>query len=149
MDARTAQILGAVAAVLTVGTWVLVRRVGPPPCTGGVFVELTPPLTRPGFYRFELTLDDRPPCSFVVPLPADRPVDTRSCGVELALSTRTDGGRTGFVRLAIGAAPERLALRVGRGDELAIDAVVHPMYSAYPAPRAGATSKRCVAARPV
>jgi hypothetical protein len=135
VNARTAQILGGVAGALAVAGWLVARRVGPPPCTGGVFVELAPPLSLPGLYRFELDLDGERTCAFVVPVPTDRVVDTSSCQLELELSTRSEDGKEGIVGLAIGAAPERLGLRIRHGEELAFDALVTPTYSEYPMPR--------------
>ncbi|MBN2195302.1 MAG: hypothetical protein JW751_20965 [Polyangiaceae bacterium] len=131
-----AQILGGLAGGLAVIGWVAARRCGPPPCTGGVFVEFVPPLTLPGSYEFELALDDREPCTFVVLLPPDRPVDTSACGLELELSTQTDAGKTRIVGLTLGASPGRLILRVRHGRQSAFDTVVHPEYSEYLAPRA-------------
>lgn len=135
MNPRTAQILGGLAGALAVLTWIVARQLGPPPCSGGVFVELTPPLARPGVYRFELGLDGATPCAFDVPLPATQTVDTSACQLELALTTRAAAGEVAIVGLAIGAAPRQLHLAVRYQGELAVDVAVEPEYSEYLAPR--------------
>ena len=127
-----AHLLGASLGVLVMTGYVAWKRLRPPPCTGAVFVELRPPLLEPGPYRFVLTLDegDRV-CEFDVPLPSKRPVDTKSCGMALALETRVQGTRSSIVGLTLGAAPEQLGFRVKRGAETIYDERVEPRYAPY------------------
>lgn len=131
MNRATAQWLGAAFGIIaTVGSllWLRTRE---KPCTGAVFIEFHPPLSEPGVYRFRLSLDDRKPCSFEVPLPTRGKVDTKACQLVLSLATQVDEGRSTISRLTVGAAPEHMRLEVWRGAELIYDAPFEPRYGPY------------------
>jgi hypothetical protein len=128
----TAPMLGAIAGVTVTAAFVIWDRTRPPSCTGAVFIELRPPLSEPGPYRFRLTLDGRDkPCEFEVPLPVRAPVNTAECGVALALETRVQAGQSSIVGLTIGAAPERLEFQVRSKAEAIYNVMLEPHYAPY------------------
>jgi hypothetical protein len=132
---ETAQKLGAVAALLAMG-FTFWERFRPPPCTGGLFIELHPPLSEPGPYQFQVTLDTgAPPCKFEVPLPVKGAVDTKHCGLTMELKTLTRGEHTAIVGLAVGASPRRFQFQVKRSGEAIYDARLEPKYTPYPTKR--------------
>lgn len=138
MTKNTAQLLGAIAALLAM-SFTLWQRFRPPPCTGGLFIELHPPLSEPGPYGFRVALDTgKAPCDFVVPLPlpANGVVDTKHCGMTMELRTRKQGERTSIVGLAVGASPKRFQFQVKRNGESIYDARLEPKYTPYPTKRA-------------
>lgn len=137
MTKITAQVLGAFAAMLVMGysVWLRFR---PPPCTGGLFIELHPPLSEPGPYRFRIALDaGAKPCEFSVPLPlpAKSVLDTKHCGLTMELRTLARGERTSIVGLALGASPKHFQFRVERNGEALYDARLEPKYTPYPTRR--------------
>lgn len=137
MTKNTAQLLGAIAATLFMA-FTFWERFRPPPCKGGVFIELHPPLSEPGPYQFRVELDaSGSPCEFSVPLPlpANSVVDTKHCGMATELKSRTQGQHTWIVGLTIGAAPKQLRFQVKRGGEAIYDARVAPKYTPYPVSR--------------
>jgi hypothetical protein len=132
-----AQRLGALAAMLAMG-FVFWERFRPPPCTGGVFVELHPPLSEPGPYQFRIALDTgAPPCEFSVPLPlpAKSVVDTKHCGMATELKTRVQGEHASIVGLTFGAAPKHLRFQLKRAGEIIYDLGIDPHYTPYPVRR--------------
>lgn len=131
----TAPQLGAAVGVVMAAVLVIWDRTRPPACTGAVFVELRPPLAEPGPYRFRLTLDDAPPCEFEVPLPTNKPVDTKRCQLALALETRVHGEASSIIGLTVGASPSRLRFEVQRQGESIYDAQLEPQYGPYATPR--------------
>ena len=136
MTKTRAELLGALAAVLLVGGWVLWKKLAPRPCTGAVFIDFAPPLPAPGPYRFRLRLDAAATrCEFEVPFPDPGAVSTASCQMRIELSTRGRGPDSSITGLAVGAHPKRLRLEVRRGSELVYDADLQPDYSAYPTTR--------------
>lgn len=131
MSKTTAQLLGAIAALLVM-SFVMWQRFRPAPCPGGVVVELHPPLTEPGPYRFRLLLDQaEKPCEFEVPLPVAKGVDTSSCKMAVALKTAKRGVHESIVGLTFAAHPERLKFTVLRAGEKIYDATLTPRYSPY------------------
>lgn len=131
MSKNTAQLLGAIAAVLVMAfvTW---QRIRPPPCPGGVFVELHPPLSEPGPYRFRLHLDDaEKPCEFEVALPVSARVDTSACKMAVALKTAKRGSHETVLGLTFAAHPERVKFEVLRQAEKIYDLTLTPQYSPY------------------
>ena len=131
-----AHLLGAVFGVAAMSGFVLWQRSRPAPCTGGVTIELRPPLSAPGPYEFELLLDGiRQPCKFEVPFPIRSRVDTRTCGHVVELVTRVQGADTKIVGLTIGASPDELTFRMRRRGELLYDARITPKYGPYETPR--------------
>jgi len=127
--------LGAIAALMAM-SFTIWERFRPPPCTGGLFIELHPPLSEPGPYQFQVTLDTgAPPCKFEVPLPIKGVVDTKHCGLTLEMKTLTQGEHTSIVGLAVGAAPKRFRFQVKRGGESIYDARLEPKYTPYPTRR--------------
>jgi hypothetical protein len=131
-----AHLLGAVFGVTVMAGFVLWRKTRPAPCTGGVTVELRPPLSAPGRYRFELRLDGiQQPCVFDVPWPVRGRVDTSTCGHAVELKTRVQGEQASIAGLTIGAAPEALTFRVERAGEVLYDTPITPTYGPYETPR--------------
>jgi hypothetical protein len=139
-----AHLLGAVLGVAAMTGFVAWQRTRPATCTGGVTIELRPPLAAPGPYRFELELEGiRQPCVFEVPFPIRGRVDTSSCGHAVELRTRVqgdvakspEGDDAKIVGLTVGASPESFHFRVRRGGELLYDAPITPTYGPYETPR--------------
>jgi hypothetical protein len=131
-----AHLLGAVLGVTAMTGFVAWQRSRPATCTGGVTIELEPPLSLPGTYEFELLIDGiRQPCVFKVPFPIHGRVDTSTCGLIVQLRTRVQGDDTKIVGLTIGASPDALHFRVRRGGELLYDAPITPTYGPYETPR--------------
>lgn len=131
-----AQVLGGLTGAILVIGWIANRALGPPPCTGGVFIELRPPLLAPGPYRFEVSAGKGSQgCSFEVPLPLEGPVKTSHCPMVLELETEGRGDTSSIVRLAVGATPERLRFRVRRGAETLYDTDLVPAYGPDSVPR--------------
>jgi len=131
---NTAQLLGAIAAMLVM-SWVFWQRLGPRPCSGGLFIELHPPLAEPGLYRFRVAIDGTPPCEFAVPLPVKADVDTKRCHWALELKTQTRGNQTTIAGLTVGAAPKWFQFQVKRNGESLYDTRVEPKYTPYPTQR--------------
>ena len=136
MTKTAAQVLGGLTGAILVLAWIGAKALRPPPCHGGVFVELRPPLEAPGPYRFEISMPgEREACRFEVPLPLVGPVNTSQCPVVLELETEGQGLRSTIVRLAVGATPERFRLKVHRAAEAVYDAELRPRYLSEPVPR--------------
>jgi hypothetical protein len=128
----TPQLLGAIAGVVVALGFVVWQRLRPPACSGGVFLELRPPLAEAGPYHFRLVLDGGPEvCEFELVLPVTGPVDKRRCRRALKLETRVEEGATSLVGLALGAAPDELALKIERGGDIIYDTELSPRYSPY------------------
>jgi hypothetical protein len=101
-----------------------------------VFIELRPPLEAPGLYSFEVSMPgEKKACRFEVPLPLTGPVSTSQCPVLLELETEGQGRQSNIVRLAVGATPERLGIRIRRADETVYDTELRPQYLSVPVPR--------------
>jgi hypothetical protein len=116
--------------------FVLWQRLRPPPCTGGVTVELRPPLRAPGPYRFHVELEGiRQPCELEVPFPITGRVDTKACGHAVELRTRVRNGEAEIVGLTIGASPDTLRFRATRNGEVLYDTAIEPKYGPYETPR--------------
>lgn len=131
-----AHLFGAILGAVAMTGFIAWRRSQPPRCTGGVTIELRPPLAAPGPYEFELALDGiQQPCVFKVPFPIRGRVDTSTCGHVVELRTRTQGDDTEIVGLTIGASPDALRFRVRRSGELLYDAPITPTYGPYETPR--------------
>ncbi|HVR18801.1 MAG TPA: hypothetical protein VMS65_03875 [Polyangiaceae bacterium] len=127
-----AQLLGAILGVTAMSGFVLWQRSRPSPCTGGVTIELRPPLAAPGPYHFHLELEGiRQPCELEVPFPIQGRVDTTTCGHAVELRTRVQGEESKIVGLTIGASPETLSFRVTRKGEVLYDAALTPKYGPY------------------
>ena len=128
----TPQLLGAVAGVVAMLGYVAWKRLGPTPCTGGVFLELRPPLAEAGPYHFQLLLDGGPAvCEFDLALPVHGAVDKKLCRYALKLETRVQDGVTSLVGLALGVSPGELALRVTHDKDVIYDTGVALRYSPY------------------
>ena len=128
-----ARLLGAILGITVMSGYVLWRRMRPAPCTGGVTLELRPPLEAPGTYRFHVELDGIPqPCEFAVPFPVQGRVDTSTCGHAVELRTRVEGAVSKIVGLTIGAAPESLLFRLTRNGERLYDAVLRTARERHP-----------------
>ncbi len=134
---RLATLLGALAALLVGGAWMAWKMSRPRPCSGALFVEFHPPLTRPGSYEFALQWQDEAPrrCELRVPLPPSGPVDTRGCNVKTELLLEGTEAEPRIARLALGASPAEVRLRVTHGTERIYDAVLSPAYADYPTTR--------------
>lgn len=131
-----AQLLGAIFGVTMMSGYVLWRQTRPAPCTGGVTLELRPPLEAPGSYRFHIELEGIPqPCEFTVPFPVQGRVDTSKCGHAVELQTRVEGAVSKIVGLTIGASPESLLFRLTRNGERLYDASLTPKYGPYETPK--------------
>ena len=131
-----AHLLGAVLGVTVMTSTMLWQKTRPAPCTGGVTIELRPPLSAPGRYRFELRLEGiQKPCSFEVPWPVQGRVDTSTCGHAVELKTRVHGEQTSMVGMTVGASPETFSFRVERAGEVLYDTTVSPKYGPYETPR--------------
>ena len=130
MPKSSAPFLGACFGVLVATSWVAWQRLRPPPCTGGLFVELRPPLAMPGPYHFRFELDDER-CEFDVALSLEGSVGKRACPKPLELDTRVQDGKTSLIGVAVGAAPEHVRLVVQRGPDVLYDTTVDPKYSPY------------------
>jgi hypothetical protein len=131
-----AHLLGAVFGVTVMTGFLLWRETRPAPCTGGVTVELRPPLSAPGRYRFELRLDGiEQPCVFDVPWPVRGRVDTSTCGLVVELRTRVQGEQGSITGLTVGASPDALSFRVERSGEVLYDTPITPKYGPYETPR--------------
>jgi hypothetical protein len=125
-------LIGAVLGVTAMTGFVLWQRTRPAACTGGVTIELRPPLAAPGPYRFELEVEGiRQPCVFDVPFPIRGRVDTSTCGHAVQLTTRAQGDETKIVALTVGASPDTLRFRVRRHGELLYDTEITPKYGPY------------------
>lgn len=121
---------------MLVMSWVVWQRVRPPPCAGGLFIELHPPLSEPGPYRFRVALDGAAEaCEFEVPLPIKGEVDKKRCRLALELKTQTRGNQTTIAGLTVGAAPKWFHFQVKRSGESIYDTRVEPKYTPYPAHR--------------
>jgi hypothetical protein len=126
------QLFGAVAGVLAAAGFVAWQRLRPPPCTGGVFLELRPPLAEAGPYHFRLLLDGGPEvCEFEVSLPVRESIDKRRCRRLLKLETRVEEGVTSLVGLALGASPDELTFELKRGADTIYNVELTPRYSPY------------------
>mgnify|MGYP000988312863 FL=1 len=134
---RLAILLGALAALLVGGAWMTVRMSRQRPCPGALFVEFHPPLARPGVYEFALEWQDEAPrrCELRVPLPPSGPVDTGGCNAKTELLLEGTETEPRIARLALGAAPAEVRLRVTRRKESIYDAVLSPAYADYPTTR--------------
>jgi hypothetical protein len=131
-----AHLFGAILGVLAMSGFVLWQRTRPGPCTGGVTIELRPPLGEPGPYHFRLELEGiRQPCEFDVPLPIRGRVDTRACGHVVELKTRVQGSEPKIVGLTVGASPESFSFRVTRHGEVLYDTEITPKYGPYETPK--------------
>ncbi|MFZ5893189.1 MAG: hypothetical protein ACOY0T_19170 [Myxococcota bacterium] len=135
MSKGSAQVLGALAAVLFMG-WLFWVKLAPARCPGGVFVEFHPPLSEPGPFQFSVRLDDNPEaCEFAVPLPVPERVDTSHCKMAVELKTLNRGKHASISGLTFAAAPKSFQLKVTRGGEALYDTKVEPHYSPYPTKR--------------
>jgi len=131
-----AHLFGAVLGIAAMSGFVLWQRTRPAPCTGGVTIELRPPLSEPGQYHFHLELEGiHQPCEFDVPFPVRGRVDTRTCGHVVELQTRVQGADSKIVGLTIGASPEALSFRVSRSGEALYDTRITPKYGPYETPK--------------
>jgi hypothetical protein len=134
MSYKTAQILGALLAVLLVGGVLLVGRALPPPCQGALRIELRPPLKGPATLRIELdtgaqgTSETRQHCEFDVKLNAKAEVSRKECAYPWQLQLRDARGEVAITGMLLGATPKQLALRVRSGDELLYDTQLVPSY---------------------
>jgi hypothetical protein len=131
-----AHLAGAVLGVAAMSGFVVWQRSRPAGCTGGVTIELRPPLGEPGTYRFRLVLDGiKQPCEFSVPWPIRGRVDTSTCGHVVELRTRVQGAESKIAGLTVGAAPEAFEFRVMRGNEALYDTKITPTYGPYETPK--------------
>ena len=130
MPRLSAPFAGACLGVLVATGWVVWQRLRPPPCTGGLFVELRPPLPMPGPYHVRFELDDER-CEFDVALPIAGTVEKRACPKPLELETRVQDGRTSLIGVAVGAAPAHVRFVVQRGGDVLYDTALDPTYSPY------------------
>ncbi len=135
MTPRGARRVGGGVGVLVAAGVVLWQATRRPPCSGAVFVEFRPPLAAPGPYRFSLSVDQRGPCVFEVPVPMVEPVNTSSCHLALDLAMRGAGESAVLTELIVGAAPRTLQVRVESADEVVYDVTARPRYAEYPVPR--------------
>jgi hypothetical protein len=126
------QLFGAIAGVVVMGGFVAWQRLRPPPCTGGVFLELRPPLAEAGPYHVKLELDGGPEvCEFELTLPVRDAIDKQRCRRLLKIETRVQEGVTSLVGLTLGASPEKLSFQVTRGADTIYDTELTPRYSPY------------------
>ena len=119
--------LGACVAAIFGAIWFAWTRLRPPPCTGGVFIEFRPPLA-PARYRFRIELDDNGQACEFEALP-DGTARKQHCELPLEVTTRTWGTEPSIVSVALGAAPERLRLRVNQGSRAVYDTTLIPEYA--------------------
>lgn len=132
----SAPTLGAFAGVLVATSYFAWKLLAPSPCTGGLFVELHPPLTGKGPYQFELSLEDGAErCAFEVGLPVDPKLDKSRCPLPLELRTRVENGVTSLVGLTLGAAPRQVSFRVQSDGQKLYDTRLAPAYTPYPTSR--------------
>ncbi len=130
MKKVVARLLGALLALLLAAGFVAYRRLRPPPCTGGVYIELRPPLPEPGRYRFRVELDGGERlCEFDAA--ADGSAKKLDCKMPLELATRVQENAHSIVGLTIGAAPERLRLQVKQGNQAIYDSELSPKYTPW------------------
>jgi hypothetical protein len=125
-----AQVLGACAAVALAAGWYGYMRFRPPPCTGGVFFELRPPLLEPGPYHFRLELDGAERvCEFEAS--PDGTARKTACKMALEIDTRAQGNEKSIVGVAIGAAPEHLRFQVKQRGQALYDTTLEPKYTPW------------------
>jgi hypothetical protein len=126
------QKLGAIAGIVVAAGFVLWQRLRPTPCTGGVFLELRPPLSEAGPYQVKFLLEGGPAvCEFELALPVRGSVDKTRCRFPLKIETRVQEGVTSLVGLALGASPDELSFQLKRGADVIYDTVLEPRYSPY------------------
>lgn len=126
------QKLGAIAGIVVAAGFVLWQRLRPAPCTGGVFLELRPPLSEAGPYQVKFLLEGGPAvCEFELALPVRGSVDKTRCRFPLKIETRVQEGVTSLVGLALGASPDELTFQLKRGADVIYDTVLEPRYSPY------------------
>jgi hypothetical protein len=134
MSYKTAQILGALLAVLLVGGVLLVGRALPPPCQGALRVELRPPLKGPATFHFSLdtaapgSAERHEHCEFDVTLSAKAEVTRKQCAYPWQLQLREARGEVAITGMLLGATPEHLSLAIRGGDELLYDTELQPTY---------------------
>ncbi|HEV8247270.1 MAG TPA: hypothetical protein VGP93_15940 [Polyangiaceae bacterium] len=135
MSKNLARVFGASAAVLVAASFVAWKRLRPPPCSGGVFIEFRPPLAAPGPYRFRVDLDgDSGICEFEAS--PDATAHKTQCKMPLEVRARDQDGRKTIIGVTIGAAPERLRLQVKQGSEAIYDTSLEPKYTPWATRRA-------------
>lgn len=125
------QLLGAILGVVVAVGFVAYQRLRPAPCTGGVFLELRPPLAEAGPYHVKLVLDGGPEvCEFDLALPV-KDVDKSRCRRPLKIETRVQEGVTSLVGLTLGASPDELSFQMTRAGDVIYDTQLEPHYSPY------------------
>jgi hypothetical protein len=124
-------------AVLVAAGYLTWRYARPRPCRGAVFIELRPPLTEPGRYRFLLALDGGSErCELELPLPIPAHLKKPNCRMPLEFSTRERDGRTSVVALTLGAEPESFTFKMQKDGEPIYDTSLTPKYAPYEIRRA-------------
>ena len=136
MVLNRAQFLGGACGAIAAVGWLVWSHLLPHACKGAVFIEFRPPLLQPGPYHFSLGLDAQPAhCSFDVPLPTDKPVNTAKCGMPLELQTRGTGADASIIGLTVGASPKKIRVTINQGKEVIYDSRLEPVYAAEDTPR--------------
>ncbi len=130
MSKTVARVLGAAAALLLAAGFVAYRKLRTPPCTGGVYIELRPPLPEPGSYHFRLELDDgERTCEFDASPSGS--ANKSQCKMALELETRVHGQAHSITGITIGAAPERLRIQVKQAGQALYDSLLEPKYTPW------------------
>jgi hypothetical protein len=135
MSYKTAQVLGALLAILLVGGVLLIGRSLPPPCHGALRLELRPPLKGPGPFVFALDTFDAEAvaptqhCEFEVRLDKEATITRKQCAYPWQLQLRGSPGPIAITGLLLGVTPARLALSIRDPHEALFDTTLTPNYA--------------------